>query len=85
MDTLAGVNFLPEEYVDISDDIEVKLDALSCHESQIKWMLKHDKIDFLEFVSVCSRFRGLQCGVKYAEGYRKCAAWPRLNTKRLLP
>ncbi len=31
MDTLAGVGFLPTEYVDISDTIELKLEALSCH------------------------------------------------------
>lgn len=33
MDTLAGVNFLPEEYVDISSRIDTKLKALDCHES----------------------------------------------------
>jgi len=85
MDTLAGVDFLPEEYVDVTDTIETKLNALDCHESQIKWMLKHDKIDFLDFVRTVSKFRGLQCGVKYAEGFRRCATWGRLTTKRLLP
>jgi len=85
MDTLAGVNFLPEEYVDISDYIEVKINALLCHESQVKWMLEHDKIDFADFVRTCSKFRGLQCGAKFAEGFKKCNAWPRLVTKRLLP
>lgn len=85
MDTLAGVNFLPTEYVDISETIEIKLNALNCHESQIKWMLEHDKIDFLDFVRTVSKFRGLQCGVAYAEGFTRCATWPRLDTKRLLP
>jgi len=85
MDTLAGVSFLPEEYVDITDTIEIKLDALNCHESQIKWMLEHDNIDFIDFVRTCSKYRGLQCGVKYAEGFRRCVAWGRLTTKRLLP
>lgn len=85
MDTLAGVNFLPTEYVDITNTIEMKLEALNCHESQIKWMLEHDHIDFLDFVRTISKFRGLQCGVKYAEGFRQCMAWPRLGTKRLLP
>jgi len=84
MDTLAGVNFLPEEYVDISDTIEIKLEALRCHESQIKWMLEHDKIDFIDYVRTCSKYRGLQCGVSYAEGFRRCVAWGRLTTKRLL-
>lgn len=85
MDTLAGVNFLPVDYVDISETIEIKLEALACHESQIKWMLEHDKIDFLDFVRTCAKFRGLQCGAKYAEGFARCQAWPRIPTKRLLP
>ncbi len=85
MDTLAGVNFLPEEYVDVTDTIEIKLNALNCHESQIKWMLEHDKVDFLDFVRTVSKFRGFQCGVSYAEGFRRCVTWPRMPAKRLLP
>jgi len=85
MDTLAGVGFLPMEYVDISTEIEIKLAALDCHQSQIKWMLEHDKIDFLDFVRTVSKFRGLQCGAKYAEGFRRCETWPRVHAGRLLP
>ena len=85
MDTLAGINFVPTEYVDVTDTIEIKLKALSQHESQIKWMLDHDKIDFIDFVRTCSKYRGLQCGVPYAEGFRQYAGWPRFATKRLLP
>lgn len=85
MDTLAGVNFLPEEYVDITDTLELKLQAVDKHESQVKWMRDHDHIDFLDFVRTVSKFRGLQCGAKYAEGFRACRTWPRQTTKRLLP
>ena len=85
MDTLAGVGFLPTEYVDVSDEIDEKLAALDCHQSQIKWMLEHDRIDFLDFVRTVSKFRGLQCGVKYAEGFRRCETWPRVYAGRLLP
>ena len=85
MDTLAGMNFQPTEYGDISEEIETKISALACHESQIVWMLEHDKIDFLDFVRTCSKFRGLQSGVAYAEGFRPCNAWPRMVAKRLLP
>lgn len=85
MDTLAGVDFLPTEYVDITDFIELKLEALACHESQIVWMRDHDGIDFIDFVRTCSKYRGLQCGVPYAEGFRQCQTWPRLSTRRLLP
>jgi N-acetylglucosamine malate deacetylase 1 len=85
MDTLAGVGFLPEEYTDITDTLEIKLKALEKHETQIKWMRDHDGIDFLDFVRTVSKFRGLQSGVKYAEGFRICKGWPRIVTKRLLP
>jgi len=85
MDNVAGVNFLPTEYVNISETVEVKLQALACHESQIRWLRDHDHIDFLDFVRTVTKFRGLQCGVAYAEGYRQCQTWPRLTAKRLLP
>ncbi len=85
MDTLAGVNFLPTEYVDISETVEIKLQALHCHQSQIKWMLEHDGIDFLDFVRTVSKFRGLQSGSAYAECFRRCETWPRISTARHLP
>jgi LmbE family N-acetylglucosaminyl deacetylase len=85
MDTPAGINFLPTEYVDISETIEVKLAALACHQSQIRWLKDHDGIDFLDFTRTVSRFRGLQCNAAYAEGFRQCPTWPRLTAKRLLP
>lgn len=85
MDNLAGVNFVPTEYVDISEEIDLKLNMLECHESQLKWMRDHDNIDFAEFVKTCSRYRGLQCGVDYSEGFTQELAWPKLCTKRMLP
>ncbi|MBN1623104.1 MAG: PIG-L family deacetylase [Clostridia bacterium] len=85
MDTLAGVGFLPEEYVDVTGTIEKKLEAVNRHETQVKWMKDHDGIDFLDFVKTVSKFRGLQCGVDYAEGFRLCRTWPRQTVNRLLP
>jgi len=85
MDTLAGIGFIPTEYVDITEEIEQKLEALSCHESQVKWMLEHDHIDFLDFVRTCNKYRGLQSNCLYAEGFRQYAGWPKFVTKRLLP
>ena len=85
MDNLAGVNFIPTEYVDVSDFIELKMNMLECHVSQMKWMREHDGIDFAEFVKTCARYRGLQCGVQFAEGFTQCLAWPKLTTKRYLP
>lgn len=85
MDTVGGVNFLPTEYVDITDTIETKLAALACHQSQLRWLQEHDHIDYIEFTRSVSRFRGIQCGVTYAEGFRQCLTWPRLTTRRFLP
>ena len=85
MDNLAGMDFLPTEYVDISDVFELKLEMLECHESQLKWMRDHDHIDFADFVRTCSKFRGLQCGAAYAEAFTQAYVWPRATTQRLLP
>ena len=85
MDNLAGMNFLPTEYVDITDEIELKIQMLECHVSQLKWMRDHDGIDFAEFVRSCSRLRGIQCNAQYAEGFTQELSWPKIVAKRLLP
>lgn len=85
MDNLAGMEFQPTEYVDITDAIDLKLEMLECHESQLKWMRDHDHIDFADFVRTCSKFRGLQCGVGYAEAFTQAYVWPKVVTRRMLP
>ena len=85
MDTLAGVGFNPTEYVDVTEYIDLKLQMLECHESQIVWMRDHDGIDFPDMVRTCSRYRGYQCGAEYAEGFRQCQVYLKGTTKRLLP
>lgn len=85
MDTLAGVEFNPTEYVDISDEIELKMQMLEKHQSQLAWMREHDNIDLADMVRTTSRLRGYQCGVAYAEGFRQCQVYLKGTTKRLLP
>lgn len=85
METAAGVNFEPDEYVDITDEVDLKMEMLECHASQLVWMREHDNIDFAEMVKVNSRFRGYQCGVDHAEGFKLCREYLRGTTKRLLP
>jgi len=85
MDTLAGVRFEPSHYVDITHQIEIKLKALEQHESQIRWMREHDKIDFIDMVRTCSKYRGYQCGVAYAEAFRPFHAYQRYSPESLLP
>lgn len=85
MDPAVGLNFQPEEYVDITDVIETKKEMLLCHQSQLGWLKEHHNIDMEELMYSVARFRGMQCNVKYAEGFAKLAVWGRLTTKRLLP
>lgn len=85
MDSLAGVGFNPTEYVDISEEIDLKIEMLECHASQLVWMREHDGIDFADMVKTCSRYRGYQCGADYAEGFTQCQVYLKGTTKRLLP
>jgi LmbE family N-acetylglucosaminyl deacetylase len=85
MDTLMGIGFLPEEYVDVSSVIETKVAMLEAHESQLSWLRDHDQVDIVEQTKTTARFRGQQCGADYAEGFIPCRTWLRGTTRRLLP
>ncbi len=85
MDTIAGLQFEPSEFVDITDHLDTKLAMLAEHRTQLEWLRDHDDVDMLEQLRTVARFRGLQCGVTYAEGFRPCNVWLRATTRRLLP
>ncbi len=85
LDTIMGVGFVPEEYVDVTDHFDEKRRMLKCHKSQVEWLRDHDGIDVVEDMTICSRYRGLQCGVKYAEAFRRHRVWQRSAPGRLLP
>lgn len=85
METVTGNDFVPVEFVDISEHIETKLRALDQHQSQLRWLADHDGVDMLEQIRTVSRYRGLQCGVEYAEGFVPCNVWLRARTQRVLP
>lgn len=56
-------SFSPTLYTNISETLEVKLNALKLHKSQL------GKTINLEEVTCVARFRGSQIGVKYAEAF----------------
>ncbi len=85
MDNSALLNCEPTEYVDITEELETKIKMLDCHESQIAWLQDHDDNDIVEVTRTSARMRGIQSGVKYAEGFRQCRIDHRITTKRLLP
>ena len=57
------LGFRNQYYVDITSTLEIKMNALKCHESQVK---KYGD-DFLEAVKARARHRGYEVGSKYAE------------------
>lgn len=85
MDTLAGLHFQPTEYVDITEFIAPKKEMLSKHVSQLAWLKEHDDYDALDALETQAKFRGYQCGVKYAEGFVRYRVWGRNQPGYFLP
>ncbi len=85
-DTLAGIDFTPEVYVDVSDTFETKRQMLACHKSQNAWISDiFEGRSIAQMMEVQSAFRGLQAGVRYAEGFRALPTFPRARDYSLLP
>ena len=85
VDGARGINTVPTEYVDITDEMDQKEEMLKKHESQLKWLSEHDGIDIVEQQRVHARLRGLQCGVSYAEAFTQLIVKGRMRPYRLLP
>jgi len=66
-----GLGFEPDFWIDISDEIRTKLAALQQHASQMQWVKTHHGSDMVDDARICSRYRGLQVGVKYAEAFQQ--------------
>jgi LmbE family N-acetylglucosaminyl deacetylase len=84
MDTVAGVHFVPEEYVDITSTIDKKRNMLAAHKSQESWLRDLFQMGYVEFMETCSAFRGIQAGVRYAECFRRSVTFP-ASMMKLLP
>jgi len=69
-DPYTGQPVVPTTFVDVTRQIERKIEMLVCHASQRDWLRAHHGMD--EYVEALKRFgaeRGGQIGVKYAEGF----------------
>ena len=84
-DTVSGIGFFPEEYVDITEVIDLKKRMMAAHVSQVRFIKEHHGEDVLEKIEITARFRGYQCNTKYAEGFVSSLSWPRGSTQRVLP
>lgn len=84
MDNVAGVHFEPTHLVDISTTIEIKRRMLACHASQLE---RSDSglSDLEDLAETLARLRGLQSGVRYAEGFCPALLWGRRRVEPLLP
>jgi len=85
MDTVAGISSQPQQYVDISSTFDTKKKMLAAHKSQASWLQDQYQMSYIEFMECVARFRGLQCGVRYAECFRSSPTWPRWCKPSLLP
>jgi LmbE family N-acetylglucosaminyl deacetylase len=85
MDTPAGVNFVPEVYVDITATFEKKVEMVRNHHSQAAWMKDLFGYSLEVFLEIPARFRGLQAGCQMAEAFRPSYRWGRMLTRHHLP
>lgn len=78
-------DFYPTDYVDISDSLDKKMEMMACHKSQIVWMRDHDHTDIMDYIHTTAKFRGYQCGVRYAEAFTRKLMALRCATGNYLP
>jgi LmbE family N-acetylglucosaminyl deacetylase len=89
-----GINFLPEEYVDVSEVWNTKIQMALSHRSQYLPGPDYDSVELREpydqyyharMTRVVDEFYGAQCWSRYAEAFRWWRASDRLLPKRMLP
>jgi LmbE family N-acetylglucosaminyl deacetylase len=84
MDAICGLDWQPTHYVDISAVFEEKCALLRLHASQMRNM-ERSGWNLVEYAQTMGAFRGLQCGVSYAEGFKPALAFPRVAPGSPLP
>ena len=77
--------FMPTDFVDITEEVDLKLKAMMCHKSQLEWLGEHDGVDALAGMNAQSAAYGKLLGVPYAEAFMPCRHDSRMTTKRVLP
>ncbi len=85
IDTLAGVNFIPEIYVDITKTFAKKVEMVAAHASQGRWMKDIFGYDMQAFLEIPAKFRGLQASCPMAEAFRPSYRWGRTFRQHYLP
>jgi LmbE family N-acetylglucosaminyl deacetylase len=79
VDTVAGLDWEPSVYVDITRVFERKCSLIALHVSQMQAARAVGGWDLVRYSELKNGFRGLQSGVAYAEAFAPARAWPRLH------
>lgn len=71
-----SAGFEPDVFVNISDVMDTKEQAIRCHQSQLEFLEDHGGIDrsmsdLVEGIRAENRTWGRRCGAKYAEGFTR--------------
>lgn len=77
MDTVTSTGFEPAFFVDVSPFVELKLQMLACHASQIERGRDRDFAPLEELMRLQLQARGVQAGVAAAEAFRAHLAFKR--------
>jgi len=85
MDTLSGLGFEPEHFVDVTDVFATKREMIACCQGENKDWPGNPTAPWLDWMTIQSRYRGIQGGVGYAEAFRRPPSWGNMSPERLLP
>ena len=80
-DTMMGINFLPNYYVDVTKFMNDKINSIFCHKTQ-----KPER--FINLVKLMNSFRSAQCNApigRYAEAYFFEPSFPFTDIRKILP
>jgi N-acetylglucosamine malate deacetylase 1 len=76
-DPYSGEPVRPTVLVDISREIDRKVEMLACHESQREWLRSHHGMDeYIEAMKRLCAMRGQEVGTAYAEAFVQHAGHP---------
>ncbi len=80
-DTMMGINFKPDYYIDISNHFLSKINSIMCHKSQ-------NPKRFSNLITLMNSYRAAQCNAPigcYAEAYSFESSFPFSDIRNLLP
>jgi len=82
-DAVAGLDWEPSVFVDITSVFERKLELIALHASQMDATRAVGGWDLVRYAEIGNAFRGLQSGVPYAEAFAPALAWPRVRARSI--